>query len=62
MYIQSITVAFVLSKEELTCSLCFGELTFPITQCANGNHFVCVSNALRVNDDEGKNNKRTKVH
>ncbi len=37
-----IIIAYALSKEDLICSVCLDELTLPIIQCANGNHFVCV--------------------
>jgi hypothetical protein len=39
---DTITVEYSLSKEDLICSVCLDELTLPIIQCANGNHFVCV--------------------
>ena len=39
---DSITIKYSLTKEDLICSVCLDELTLPIIQCANGNHFVCV--------------------
>ncbi len=36
-----ITIEYTLSKEDLICSVCLDELTCPIIQCPNGNHFVC---------------------
>jgi hypothetical protein len=39
---DTITIEYSLSKEDLICSVCLDELTLPIIQCANGNHFVCV--------------------
>ncbi len=39
---DSITIEYTLSREDLICSVCLDELTLPIIQCANGNHFVCV--------------------
>jgi hypothetical protein len=39
---DTITIQYSLSKEDLICCVCLEELTCPIIQCANGNHFVCV--------------------
>jgi len=39
---DTIIIKYSLSKEDLICSVCLDELTFPVIQCANGNHFVCV--------------------
>jgi hypothetical protein len=39
---DTIIIEYSLSKEDLICSLCLEELTLPIIQCANGNHFVGV--------------------
>ena len=40
---DSITIKYSLTKEDLICSLCLDELTLPIIQCANGNHFLLAS-------------------
>jgi hypothetical protein len=36
-----IKISYSLTKEDLICCVCLGELEFPIIGCSNGSHFVC---------------------
>ncbi len=43
MTTNTISMQYDLSKEDLICSVCLDEITFPVIQCTNGNHFVCLT-------------------
>ena len=43
MTTNTISIQYDLSKEDLICSVCLDEITFPVIQCTNGNHFVCLT-------------------